>query len=135
MEYSAEHRETIVSGMGELHLEIYAERMHNEFGCDVELGRPSVAFREVLKKPYKYRWVYIILYMHEISQLINNRFYHRHKKQTGGQGQFGEIEGLIDVLPPEKNTIVQFTDECIGTGIPKTLMPSLKKVMDMNTFD
>jgi elongation factor G len=99
--------------------------MRNEFDCPVELGKPTVSYKETIKSPYRFNQFlfYFIKFTHSIS-----RYNFRHKKQTGGQGQFGQIEGVIEPLPPERNTAVEFSDHSIGEGIPKKLIPSLKKV-------
>jgi len=75
--YDEDSKETIVSGMGELHLEIYAQRMLNEYGLEVELGKPKVAFRET------------------VTNRIN--FDYTHKRQTGGHGQYGRLSGYVEV--------------------------------------
>src|SRR4029079_3574442 len=68
-----ESNETIISGMGELHLEIYMERMKREFNCEVVAGKPQVAFRETIGQKAEYDYT--------------------HKKQTGGSGQFAKVIG------------------------------------------
>ena len=93
---------------GELHLDVYAQRIEREYGCPVTLGKPKVAFRETLytpKVPYDY-W---------------------HRKQTGGRGEYARVIGHMEVLPPHKNTEVEFQDKTVGTNVPKNFIPAIKK--------
>lgn len=101
--FDADSKESIVAGMGELHLEVYAQRMEREYDCPVTLGKPKVAFRETLVEPCKFDYL--------------------HKRQTGGQGQYGRISGILEPLPANENCIVKFVDKTIGASLPKQYIP------------
>ncbi|XP_031619076.1 elongation factor G, mitochondrial [Contarinia nasturtii] len=105
--YNPESRESIVSGMGELHLEIYAQRMEREYNCAVTLGKPKVAFRETLMEPCNFDYL--------------------HKKQSGGQGQYARVTGAIVPLDPHENTQLKFSDKTVGTNVPKQFVPGVKR--------
>lgn len=105
--YDPDIKETIVSGMGELHLEIYSQRMEREYNCPVTLGKPKVAFRETLIGPCAFDYL--------------------HKKQSGGQGQFARVTGLLEPLLSHNNTLLQFKDETVGTNVPKQFIPGVEK--------
>ncbi|NWW38037.1 EFGM factor, partial [Panurus biarmicus] len=105
--FDEESKETIVSGMGELHLEIYAQRMEREYGCPCTMGKPKVAFRE------------------NISAAVPFEF--THKKQSGGAGQYGKVIGVLEPLEPEDFTKLEFEDRTIGTNIPKQFVPAVEK--------
>ncbi|KAK9510838.1 hypothetical protein O3M35_005537 [Rhynocoris fuscipes] len=105
--YDADNKETIVSGMGELHLEIYAQRMEREYNCPVTLGKPKVSFRETLVAPCTFDFL--------------------HKKQHGGAGQYARVIGVIEPLPPHQNTQLTFKDETSGPNVPKQFIPGVKK--------
>jgi elongation factor G len=99
-----ESNQTIIKGMGELHLEVYVERMRREYKCEVETGRPQVAYREA------------------ITQRAD--FNYTHKKQTGGSGQYGRVAGFIEPLP-EQN--YEFVNMVKGGAIPIEFIPSCDK--------
>ncbi|NXM11178.1 EFGM factor, partial [Ploceus nigricollis] len=105
--FDEESKETIVSGMGELHLEIYAQRMEREYGCPCTMGKPKVAFRENISAPVPFEFT--------------------HKKQSGGAGQYGKVIGVLEPLEPEDFTKVEFEDRTIGTNIPKQFVPAVEK--------
>lgn len=105
--WDKDSKEMIVSGMGELHLEIYAQRMEREYNCPVVLGKPKVAFRETLVRPIKYNYL--------------------HKRQSGGAGQYGMVIGVVEPLPVESNTKLEFSDETSGPNVPKCFVPAIKK--------
>jgi elongation factor G len=99
-----ESNQTIIKGMGELHLEVYIERMKREYKCEVETGMPQVAYREA------------------ITQRAD--FNYTHKKQTGGSGQYGRVAGYIEPNP-EKD--YEFVDSIKGGSIPNEFIPSCDK--------
>ncbi|XP_005078005.1 elongation factor G, mitochondrial [Mesocricetus auratus] len=105
--YDTESKETIVSGMGELHLEIYAQRMEREYGCPCITGKPKVAFRETVTAPVPFDFT--------------------HKKQSGGAGQFGKVIGVLEPLAPEDYTKLEFSDETFGANVPKQFVPAVEK--------
>ncbi|XP_075058156.1 elongation factor G, mitochondrial [Mixophyes fleayi] len=105
--FDTESKETIVSGMGELHLEIYAQRMEREYDCPCTIGKPKVAFRETLQKPVQFDFT--------------------HKKQSGGSGQYGRVTGFIEPLEAENYTKVEFEDRTVGTNVPKQYVPAVEK--------
>jgi elongation factor G len=102
-----ESNETIISGMGELHLEVYCERMRREFNCEVIVGKPQVAFRETITK--------------------RGDFNYTHKKQTGGSGQYGRVAGFIEPLPSDAVQNYEFVDEIVGGSIPREFIPACDK--------
>ena len=98
-----ETAQTILSGMGELHLEVLVDRMLREFNVDATVGKPQVAYRETITKP------------------VTNTY--THKKQTGGSGQFAEVE--IDVSPAKPGEGYSFEDNISGGRIPKEYIPAV----------
>ena len=106
-EYDSESKESIISGMGELHLEIYSQRMEREYNCPVELGKPKVAFTESLTKACSFDYL--------------------HKRQSGGAGQYGRVVGIIEPLPHDANTVIAFSDETTGSNVPKQFVPFIER--------
>ncbi|MEN0058065.1 MAG: elongation factor G [Bdellovibrio sp.] len=103
-----ESNETIISGMGELHLEIYIERMKREFNCDVVVGQPQVAYRETISQEAAYDYT--------------------HKKQTGGSGQYAKIVGKITPLAPQEDgSVFKFENKVVGGRIPKEFIPAVEE--------
>jgi elongation factor G len=100
-----ESGQTIIKGMGELHLEILVDRMKREFKVEANVGAPQVAYREYLAKPVELTYT--------------------HKKQSGGSGQFGEIK--ITAAPAARGSGFQFFDEIKGGNVPKEYIPSVEK--------
>ncbi len=102
-----ESGQTIISGMGELHLEVYVERMKREFKVDVTTGQPQVAYRETIGMGSEYDYT--------------------HKKQTGGSGQFAKVVGNIKPLDPNSENLYEFNDKITGGRIPKEYIPACDK--------
>jgi elongation factor G len=100
----AESNQTIIQGMGELHLEVYIERMKREYRAEVRTGRPQVAYRE------------------SITQRVD--FDYTHKKQTGGAGQYGRVMGYVE---PLAGGSYEFRNEVKGGRIPREFIPSCDK--------
>jgi elongation factor G len=102
-----ESGQTIIKGMGELHLEILVDRMKREFKVEANVGAPQVAYREYLKKPVELTYT--------------------HKKQSGGSGQFAEVK--VKLQPGERGSGFVFTDNVKGGNVPKEYIPSVEKGM------
>ncbi|MDX1763822.1 MAG: elongation factor G [bacterium] len=100
----AESNETIISGMGELHLDVYIERMRREYNAQVETGMPRVAYRETVRQRAEFNYT--------------------HKKQTGGSGQYGRVAGFLE---PYSEGHYNFVNEITGGKIPAEYIPSCDK--------
>ena len=109
-----ETKETIISGMGELHLEVYIERMNREYNVEVISGQPNVNYKETINKKIEFDWL--------------------HKKQTGGSGQYAKVIGYIEPLSEnemkESGEANQFENKCTGTNIPPEYYTSCEKGMN-----
>ncbi|TEB26712.1 elongation factor G, mitochondrial [Coprinellus micaceus] len=104
-----ESKETIISGMGELHLEIYVERMRREYNTDCITGKPRVAFRETITRRAEFNFT--------------------HKKQTGGAGQYAKVSGFIEPMEvdPETGKDVAFENVVMGGNIPTNFIPAVER--------
>ncbi len=107
VETDDETGETVIAGMGELHLEIYVERIRREYGVEVEVGAPKVSYREAPTKTATYDF--------------------KHKKQTGGSGQFAHIKGTIEVLDEDAEEVFEFESNVTQGRIPREYIPSVEK--------
>jgi elongation factor G len=99
-----ESNQTIIQGMGELHLDVYIERMKREYRAEVQTGKPQVAYREAISQKAEFDYT--------------------HKKQTGGSGQYGRVIGAVE---PNPKGVYEFVNEVRGGRIPKEFIPSCEK--------
>lgn len=99
--------ETIIAGMGELHLDVYVERIRREYKVEVEVGAPKVSYRERITSPVEFNY--------------------KHKKQTGGSGQYAHIVGTIEPLPEDSEEDFLFEDSIVSGRIPKQFIPAVEK--------
>jgi elongation factor G len=102
-----ESQQTIIRGMGELHLDIYMERMKREYNCEVVAGKPQVAYREAITRRAEINYT--------------------HKKQTGGSGQYAKLMGYIEPLPADAMESYEFVDDVTGGSIPREFISSCDK--------
>jgi elongation factor G len=104
-----ESNETVISGMGELHLEVYVERMLREYKCEVETGAPQVAYRETISRKADFTYT--------------------HKKQTGGSGQYGKVSGYLEPIEQDDEgpKDFQFVSKIKGGAIPTEYIPAVEK--------
>ena len=102
-----ESQETIIAGMGELHLDIYMERMRREYNCEVIAGKPQVAYRETITQ--------------------RSEIAYTHKKQTGGSGQYAKIGGYMEPLPADSVETYEFVDDVTGGSIPREFISACDK--------
>ncbi len=105
VESDAETSETLIYGMGELHLEIIVDRLKREFKVEVNTGKPQVAYRETIKS---------------LADVEN-----KYIKQTGGRGQYGHV--FIKIKPLDQGSGLQFVDKIVGGSIPKSFIPAVEK--------
>ncbi|MBN1125289.1 MAG: elongation factor G [Sedimentisphaerales bacterium] len=103
----SETGQTIIAGMGELHLDVYVERMRREFRADVTVGVPNVSYRE--------------------APTVEAHFNYRHKKQTGGSGQFAHVVGRLIPLAADAETTYEFDDRITCGRIPSEYIPAVNK--------
>ena len=99
-----ESNQTIIKGMGELHLDVYIERMRREYKCEVTTGMPQVAYREAISQRAEFNYT--------------------HKKQTGGSGQYGRVAGYIE---PVADKVYEFIDSIKGGSVPNEYIPACDK--------
>jgi elongation factor G len=100
-----ETNQTIISGMGELHLEIIVDRLKREYGVEANVGKPQVAYRETIRKPAKGEERYV--------------------RQTGGRGQYGHV--VLEIEPNEPGAGFEFINKIVGGVIPKEYIPAVEK--------
>ncbi len=99
--------ETVCRGIGELHMRVIMERLKNRFKLELESKPPKIAYKETITS--------------------KGEGHHRHKKQTGGAGQFGEVYLRIEPLPQDHESGFEFADETFGGSVPKQFMPAIEK--------
>lgn len=104
-EFDSETGETVISGMGSIHLEIMIEKLKKNFGIDFEVGKPKIAYKETIRS--------------------KSQAEYKHKKQTGGHGQYGHVK--IEIEPLERGAGYEFVDKIFGGVIPKNFIPSVDK--------
>lgn len=105
MRRDAETKETILSGMGELHLEIVRDRLKRKFGVDVDLAVPKVPYKETVKSKVQIEY--------------------KHKKQSGGRGQYGHV--WLEIEPLSRGQHFEFVDRVVGGVVPKNYIPAVEK--------
>jgi elongation factor G len=106
VEHDHETGQTVISGMGELHLDILVDRMRREFKVEANVGKPQVAYRETLKRKV-------------------DKYDYTHKKQTGGSGQFAKIQISLEPLEVEGDKTYEFVNSVTGGRIPREYIPSV----------